>query len=66
MKFNQVVEEVKLKVGDTILIGKFKNKKAEIKDFDIDDNNQPVVVTDKGTKKMYNFRIDRLMPKKDT
>ena len=35
----------KLSVGDTILKGKFKNSKAEIKGFTKDKHNQPVLKT---------------------
>lgn len=66
MKFKQALNEyVKVKIGDTILMGKFKNKEAEIEEFDTDDNNQPIIVTNKGKKPLYNFRIKKLMPKKE-
>ena len=49
--------EPELNIGDMILIGKFKNKKAIVKDFGIGDHNQPVIKTDKGTINKYNFRF---------
>lgn len=49
-----------LQVGDTIKKGKFKNLPAEIKGFDTDKNNQPVLKTNKGDVKLFNPRIDKL------
>jgi len=65
MKFKQALKEKKLdfEIGDTILVGKFKNKKVKVKGFDKDKNNQPIVVTDKGERSLYRFRINKLMPK---
>ena len=51
-----------LEVGDTLLVGKFKNRKAEIKDFDKDENNQPIAKTTKGDQKIFKPRIAKLMP----
>ena len=53
------------KVGDTILIGKFKNRKAIVKGFGKDSNNHPTVKTDKGEVKMFKFRIAKIMPPKE-
>ena len=47
--------------GDTILMGKFKNKKVIVKDFGEDENGQPTV----NGKKLLTFRIAKKMPKKD-
>ena len=54
--------EIDLKVGDTILRGKFKNKPVVVKDFGVDDKGQPTV----NGKKMLSFRIKKLMPKKES
>ena len=66
MKFEDALNEKKfeLEKDDEILIGKYKNKKAIIKGFGKDDNNQPTVDTNKGERKVHNFRIKKLMPKK--
>jgi hypothetical protein len=53
--------KIDLKVGDTILTGKFKNKKVEVKEFGVDDNGQPTV----NGRPMLTFRIEKLMPKKE-
>lgn len=65
MKFKQALKEKKLdvEVGDTILVGKFKNRRTKIKGFDKDKNNQPTVETDKGERSLHKFRINKLMPK---
>ena len=47
--------------GDTILTGKFKNKKEIVKNFGTDINGQPTV----NGKKMLTFRIAKLMKKKE-
>ena len=52
-----------LSTGDTVLVGKFKNRKAEIKGFKKDENNQPVLKTTKGDQKLFKPRISKLLPK---
>jgi len=54
-----------VKIGDEVLIGKWKNKTAVIKGIKKDKNNQPVLVTDKGDVNLYHFRIKKLMPGKN-
>jgi hypothetical protein len=54
----------KLAVGDILLVGKFKNRRATITGFSSDENNQPVALTDKGEHKIFNPRIAKLMPAK--
>jgi hypothetical protein len=56
MTFEQALE-----TGDEILIGKYRNKKAIIKGFGVDKNNQPTIKTNKGERNMYSFRIQKLM-----
>lgn len=58
------LSKISPQVGDTILIGKFKNRKAVIKGFGKDENNHPVIKTNKGDVKMFKFRIAKLMPEK--
>ena len=50
---------IPLEIGDTILVGKFKNKKIVVKEFGKDKNNQPTV----NGKSLLNFRISKLMKK---
>lgn len=50
-----------IEVGDEVLVGKFKNRKATVKGFKTDNNNQPVLKTDKGDQKLFTPRIKKLM-----
>ena len=54
----------KIRKGDEVKVGKFKNRKAEVKGFDTDDNGQPVLKTTKGDQKLFKPRISKLEPKK--
>ncbi|MGA3236924.1 MAG: hypothetical protein ABSG03_11505 [Bryobacteraceae bacterium] len=54
----------RLAIGDVLLVGKFKNRKATITGFTSDENNQPVAQTDKGEHKIFKPRIAKLMPAK--
>ncbi len=49
-------------VGDEVRIGKFKNRKAEVKGFTTDKNNQPVLKTTKGDQQLFKPRITKLLP----
>lgn len=49
-----------LEVGDEVMVGKFKNRKATIRGFDKDKDNQPVLKTDKGEHKLFKPRISKL------
>ena len=51
-----------IKVGDMVLVGKFKNRKAIVKGFTKDKNHQPQVITTKGTYSLYRFRVNKYMP----
>lgn len=51
----------KIKVGDEVMVGKFKNRKAEVKGFGKDDHNQPVLKTTKGDQKLFKPRLSKLM-----
>ena len=48
-----------LEVGDVILTGKFKNKRAVVKKIETDDMGQPII----NGMKALNFRIEKLMPR---
>lgn len=61
------LEELKLptlKVGDEMMVGKFKNRKATIKGFTTDKHGQPVAKTDKGDQQIFKGRIKKLMDEK--
>lgn len=52
-----------IEIGSTILFGKFKNKKAVVKSFGKDKNNQPVIISDTGKEiPLLKIRIPSLMP----
>jgi hypothetical protein len=58
---SETLELPDIEVGDTVLVGKFKNRKAKVKGFTKDKNNQPVLKTDKGDQKLFKPRIAKLM-----
>ena len=49
-----------IEVGDEIKVGKFKNRKATVKGFETDKDNQPVLKTTKGDHKLFKPRISKL------
>lgn len=54
-----------IEAGDTILMGKWKNKKGVVKSFGKDENNQPTAILDNGKEiPLLKVRIQKLMPKK--
>lgn len=53
-----------LKVGDIMMVGKFKNKKATITGFTTDKHGQPIAKTDKGDQQIFKGRIKKLMDEK--
>tara|TARA_B100000579_G_scaffold301787_1_gene251707 strand:+ start:146 stop:322 length:177 start_codon:yes stop_codon:yes gene_type:complete len=50
---------IDLQVGDTILTGRFKNKREIVKTIGVDKLGQPTV----NGKPMLKFRIEKAMPK---
>lgn len=48
-------------VGDTVLIGKFKNRKATVTGFGTDSRGQPILHTTKGDQQLFKPRIVKLM-----
>lgn len=54
-----------ISVGDEVKVGKFKNRKAEVKGFTKDDHGQPVLKTTKGDQKLYKPRVSKLEPKEE-
>ena len=51
---------IDVKVGDTILVGKFKNKKMKIKDIGVDKHGMPTI----NGRKVVNFRIPKSVEEK--
>ena len=50
--------DIDLQIGDTILTGRFKNKKVVVKEFGVDEKGQPTV----NGRPMLKFRIQKLIP----
>ena len=61
MKIKDVLKLPSINIGDEVLVGKFKNRRATITGFTTDDNNQPVLKTTKGDQKLFKPRIVKLM-----
>ena len=51
----------KIDVGDTIMTGKFKNRKAEVTGFKKDKHAQPVLKTNKGDQQLFKPRLTKIM-----
>jgi len=60
---NKTLELPNIDVGDEILVGKFKNRKAIVKGFKKDEHNQPVLKTNKGDQKLFKPRLSKLQDK---
>jgi len=54
--------KIEINVGDTVEVGRFRNVTAKIKDISIDENGQPVIITNKGAKKLFSCRLSKLTP----
>ena len=50
-----------INIGDTILTGRFKNKRVVVKEFGTDDKGQPTI----NGRPILKFRIEKLMPPKE-
>ena len=51
-----------LEVGDELMVGKFKNRKATIKGFKTDKHGQPIAKTNKGDQQIFKGRVKKLIP----
>ena len=56
-KFN-----IEIKVGDLVSVGRFRNVETKIKGIELDENGQPVIITNKGKKKLFSCRLIKLSP----
>lgn len=63
MKIKDILKLPSIEIGDEILVGKFKNRRAVVTGFATDENNQPVLKTNKGDQKLFKPRIVKLMDK---
>lgn len=48
-------------VGDSIFVGKFKNRKATVTGFGKDKHGQPILHTTKGDQQLFKPRLAKLM-----
>lgn len=55
--------KVEIKAGDYIEVGRFRNVVARVKSIELDEHNQPVIVTSKGSRKLFNCRFSKLEKK---
>lgn len=51
-----------INIGDTILTGRFKNKRVVVKEFGVDSKGQPTI----NGRPILKFRIEKLIPPKDS
>ena len=68
MRYSEISEDKSyqpptIEVGDEVKVGKFKNRKAEVKGITTDENNQPVLKTTRGDQKLFKPRISKLEDK---
>jgi len=54
--------KLEINVGDTVEVGRFRNVIAKITDISIDEHGQPVIITNKGPKKLFSCRLSKLIP----
>lgn len=65
MKIKDILHLPSIEVGDEILVGKFKNRRATVTGFGVDEHNQPVLKTTKGDQKLFKPRIVKLSEPKE-
>ena len=52
--------KLNIKVGDEVEVGRFRNVTTKIKAIELDNNGQPVIITNKGAKKLLSCRMIKL------
>ena len=52
--------KLNIKVGDKVEVGRFRNVIAKIKAIEVDKHGQPVIITNKGAKKLLSCRLVKL------
>jgi len=53
---------VDIKVGDTIMVGRYKNVPVKVVDIELDSHGQPVIISNSGKKHLFACRVDKLSP----
>ena len=51
-----------IRVGALVEVGRFRNVSTKIKKIELDNNGQPVIITNKGAKKLLSCRLSKLHP----
>ena len=54
--------KIEISVGDLVSVGRFRNVETKIKGIELDENGQPVIITNKGKKKLFSCRLIKLSP----
>ena len=52
--------KLNIRVGDDVEIGRFRNVIAKVKAIELDKHGQPVIITNKGSKKLLSCRLVKL------
>ena len=52
--------KLNIKVGDKVEVGRFRNVVAKVKAIETDEHGQPVIITNKGAKKLLSCRLVKL------
>ena len=52
--------KLNIRVGDDVEIGRFRNVIAKVKAIETDNHGQPVIITNKGAKKLLSCRLVKL------
>ena len=52
--------KLNIKIGDKVEVGRFRNVIAKIKAIEVDKHGQPVIITNKGAKKLLSCRLVKL------
>jgi hypothetical protein len=52
--------KLNVKVGDKVEVGRFRNVIAKVKAIETDEHGQPVIITNKGAKKLLSCRLVKL------
>lgn len=53
---------VDINVGDTIMVGRWKNVPIKVVDIELDKDGQPVLISNTGKKHLFNCKVDKLSP----
>jgi hypothetical protein len=53
---------VDINVGDTVMVGRWKNVPIKVVDIELDKEGQPVLISNTGKKHLFACRLDKLSP----